>query len=165
MSARSETNETPKPCSGILGSAQACSACTTSTLLLLRLLVKMNNVKESIQSSLSVDGAIGAAIGDWSTGFSLGQVSKDEGAFSSMQLEQAIALNSEVIKAKNRAREGLGITSPIEDILISLKNQYHLIRICEALEGVFFYMVMDREKANLGLARIKLRQIEQALQV
>ena len=125
----------------------------------------MDNIKESIQSSLSIDGTIGAALGDWSTGFSLGQVSKDENAFSTLKLEQAIALNSEVIKAKNRAREGLGITSPIEDILITLQDQYHLIRICETLEGVFFYMVMDREKSNLGLARIKLRQIEQSLRV
>ena len=125
----------------------------------------MDNIKESIQSSLSVDGAIGAAIGDWSTGFSLGQASKDENAFSTLRLEQAIALNAEVIKAKNRAREGLGLTSPIEDILITLKNQYHLIRICETLEGVFFYMVMDREKSNLGLARLKLRQIEKSLQM
>ena len=125
----------------------------------------MDNVKESIQSTLSIDGAIGAAIGDWSTGFCLGQASRDENEFSTLKLEQAIALNSEVIKAKNRAREGLGLTSSIEDILITLQNQYHLIRICEALEGVFFYMVMDRDRANLGLARIKLRQIEQALQV
>ena len=125
----------------------------------------MDNIKESIQSSLSIDGAIGAAIGDWSTGFSLGQSSRDENAFPSLKLEQAIALNAEVIKAKNRARDGLGIMSPIEDILITLQNQYHLIRMCESLEGVFFYMVMDREKANLGLARLKLRQIEKGLQV
>lgn len=125
----------------------------------------MNNIQDSIQSSLAIDGSIGAAIGDWSTGFSLGQSSKDENAFPTRLLEQAIALNSEVIKSKNRARDGLGIASPIEDILITLKNQYHLIRMCETIENVFFYMVMDRDKANLGLARIKLRQIEQSLQV
>lgn len=123
----------------------------------------MDNIKESIQHALSIDGTIGAAIGDWGTGFSLGQASLNDNAFSSVKLEQAIALNSEVIKAKNRARDGLGLTSPIEDILITLEDQYHLIRICETAEGVFFYLVMDREKANLGLARIKLRQIEKSL--
>ncbi|MFG6098773.1 hypothetical protein SPB21_26235 [Leptothoe sp. ISB3NOV94-8A] len=125
----------------------------------------MDNIKESIQSALNIDGTIGAAIGDWSTGFSLGQASRNEQAFSSVKLEQAVALNAEVIKAKNRAREGLGITSPIEDILITLANQYHLLRICDLAEGVFFYLVLDREKANLGLARIKLRQIEKNLRM
>ncbi|MEA5464929.1 hypothetical protein [Leptothoe sp. PORK10 BA2] len=125
----------------------------------------MDNIKESIQQALSIDGAIGAAIGDWGTGFSLGQASLNGNAFPSAKLEQAIALNSEVIKAKNRARDGLAITSPIEDILITLGNQYHLIRICETVSGAFFYLVMDREKANLGLARMKLRQIEKDLQM
>ncbi len=125
----------------------------------------MDNIKESIQKALSIDGTIGAAIGDWSTGFSLGQASLNDSAFSTLKLEQAIALNAEVIKAKNRARDGLQITSPIEDILITLQDQYHLIRICHTAEGVFFYLVMDREKANLGLARIKLRQIEQNLRM
>jgi hypothetical protein len=125
----------------------------------------MDNIKESIQSALSIDGTIGAALGDWGTGFSLGQASLNSSVFSESKLEQAIALNSEVIKAKNRAREGLQITAPIEDILITLKDQYHLIRICELVEGVFFYLAMDREKANLGLARIKLRQIEQKLRM
>lgn len=125
----------------------------------------MDNIKESIQNALAIDGTIGAALGDWGTGFSLGQASRNEQAFSTVKLEQAIALNAEVIKAKNRAREGLAITAPIEDILITLADQYHLIRMCETAEGVFFYLAMDREKANLGLARIKLRQIEQNLKL
>lgn len=123
----------------------------------------MDNIKDSIQNALTIDGTIGAAIGDWGTGFALGQASRNEQAFSVGKLEQAIALNSEVIKAKNRARDGLAISAPIEDILITLTDQYHLIRICETMEGVFFYLVMDREKTNLGLARLKLRQIEQNL--
>lgn len=125
----------------------------------------MDNINESIKSALSIDGTIGAALGDWATGFSLGQASLNDNAFSTSKLEQAIALNAEVIKAKNRARDGLAITAPIEDILITLADQYHLIRICEMAEGVFFYLVMDREKANLGLARIKLRQIEKNLRM
>lgn len=125
----------------------------------------MDNIKESIENALSIDGTIGAAIGDWGTGFSLGQASLNGNVFSEAKLEQAIALNAEVIKAKNRARDGLQIASPIEDILITLKDQYHLIRICELMEGVFFYLVMDREKANLGLARIKLRHIEKSLRM
>ncbi|MEO0735817.1 MAG: hypothetical protein AAFZ35_03300 [Cyanobacteria bacterium J06649_12] len=125
----------------------------------------MDNINESIKSALSIDGTIGAALGDWATGFSLGQASLNDNVFPASKLEQAIALNSEVIKAKNRARDGLAITAPIEDILITLADQYHLIRICEMAEGVFFYLVMDREKANLGLARIKLRQIEKNLRM
>ncbi|MEL6128686.1 MAG: hypothetical protein AAFR30_02140 [Cyanobacteria bacterium J06628_4] len=125
----------------------------------------MDSINASLQSALAINGTIGAAIGDWGTGFSLGQVSLNDTVFPTSKLEQAIAFNSEVIKAKNRTREALAIAAPIEDILITLEDQYHLIRMCETAEGVFFYLVMEREKANLGLARIKLRQIEKGLQI
>lgn len=124
----------------------------------------MASKTDCLNAALKIDGAIGAALGDWNTGFSLGQVSTNS-AFSEAKLEIAIALNSEVIKAKNRAREGLGIGAEIEDILITLKDQYHLMRPCGTMPGVFFYLVMDRVKANLGLARIKLRSLEQALEL
>lgn len=124
----------------------------------------MSNITESLETVLSIDGALGCALGDWNTGFALGNASKDS-KFNSEKLEQAIALNSEVIKAKNKARDLLGIDSNIEDILITLDDQYHLIRVAKTVEGMFFYMALDREKANLGLARMKLQAVEKELQV
>jgi predicted regulator of Ras-like GTPase activity (Roadblock/LC7/MglB family) len=124
----------------------------------------MANIAETLTNTLRIDGVLGVALGDWNTGFSLGQASSDS-RFSEATLEQAIALNSEVIKAKNKARETLQITDNIEDILITLDSQYHLIRIAETVKGVFFYLVLSRDKANLGLARLKLREAEQALQI
>lgn len=125
----------------------------------------MSNVKESISAALEIDGAMGVALGDWNTGFSLGQVTKDSSSFPESKLETAIALNAEVIKAKNKARQGLEISEEIEDILVTLENQYHLLRTSSTVPGIFFYMVMSREKANLGLARIKLREIEKTLEI
>jgi predicted regulator of Ras-like GTPase activity (Roadblock/LC7/MglB family) len=122
----------------------------------------MANIAETLNHALQIDGVMGAALGDWNTGFSLGQASSD-GRLSEATLEQAIALNSEVIKAKNKARETLKIADNIEDILITLDSQYHLIRLSETIKGVFFYLVLNREKANLGLARIKLREAEKNL--
>jgi predicted regulator of Ras-like GTPase activity (Roadblock/LC7/MglB family) len=124
----------------------------------------MANVVDSLNIASQIDGALGVALGDWNTGFSLGQKSCDSN-FSESTLEQAIALNSEVIKAKDKARTTLNITDKIEDILITLDNQYHLIRMSQTVKGVFFYLVLNRTKANLGLARIKLGEAEKALQL
>jgi predicted regulator of Ras-like GTPase activity (Roadblock/LC7/MglB family) len=124
----------------------------------------MANIADTLNTVSKIDGVMGSAIGDWNTGFSLGQRSSDPN-FSELKLEQAIAVNAEVIKAKNRSRETLGIKAKIEDILITLEDQYHLIRLSEVAQGVFFYLVLNREKSNLGLARIKLREAEQTLQI
>ena len=85
--------------------------------------------------------------------------STDGGA---VDLEIAAAGNSEVVKAKRRVAEKLGISGGIEDILITLDTQYHLIRIIRGTdEQLFFYLVLNRPQANLAMARRDLRVIEQ----
>jgi predicted regulator of Ras-like GTPase activity (Roadblock/LC7/MglB family) len=124
----------------------------------------MANVNDTLAIAAQIDGTLGIAIGDWNTGFSLGQKTCDQ-RFPEAMLEQAIALNSEVIKAKERARAALKISDGIQDILITLEHQYHLICTSKTVKGVFFYLILNREKSNLGLARLKLSEAEKGLQI
>jgi hypothetical protein len=59
----------------------------------------------------------------------------------------------------------LGMTDRIEDILISLGKQYHLLRPLAKSDNLFIYLVLNREKANLALARHKLTEAEATLEV
>jgi hypothetical protein len=121
------------------------------------------NVKECLQEALELDGALGAALGDWKSGMCLGHVGLNTAVFPLASLETAIALNTEVVRAKMKAIQALKMEGKIEDILITLTDQYHLIRMTQFIEGLFFYLALDREKGNLALARIKLAQIERKL--
>jgi hypothetical protein len=123
----------------------------------------MGNIKECLQETLQIDGALGAALGDWKSGMCLGSVGTDNPTFPLDRLELAIAVNTEVVRAKTKAIQMLKLTDRLEDMLISLTNQYHLIRLTQSLEGLFFYVALDRDKANLGLARLKLIQVEKKL--
>ena len=61
-----------------------------------------------------------------------------------------------------RTMESLRLDNSIEDILITLRKQYHLIWLLRSSrneQGLFRYLVLDRQKANLALARHNLRQI------
>ena len=80
----------------------------------------------------------------------------------------AAAGNTEVIRAKMRTIESVLLDDAIEDILITLGKQYHLIRLLKNSrdeQGLFMYLVLERQKVNLALARHNLRRIENDLAV
>jgi len=108
---------------------------------------------------MTADGALCAAIVDSNSGMMLGSIG------TGIDLEVAAAGNSEVIRAKNKVMRQLGLTDVIEDILITLGKQYHLIRPSSRKEGVFIFYVLERAKSNLALARRKVQDVDKEMMV
>ncbi|AVQ81283.1 MULTISPECIES: hypothetical protein [Variovorax] len=119
----------------------------------------MANIKQSMDDLMTCDGALCAALVDSSSGMILGQIG------SGVDLEVAAAGNTEVVRAKLRTMRDLGLNDVIEDILITLGRQYHIIRPMQKKEGLFVYLVLDKAKSNLALARRKTLDVEQNLAV
>ena len=117
----------------------------------------MANIRQSLEDLLTVDGAMCAAIVDSGSGMMLGS------AGSGVDLEIAAAGNTEVVRAKSKVMRQLGLNDVIDDILITLGKQYHIIRPMSRKEGVFVYFVLDKSKSNLALARRKTQDIEREL--
>lgn len=113
----------------------------------------MANAKETLDAALqTIDGAAAAALVDYSSGMALGT------AGSGVNLEVAAAGNTEVVRAKLRTMDALGIKGGIEDILITLEKQYHIIYLIPG-QTLFLYLVLNRDQANLAMARYKLKAL------
>ncbi|MGW6333952.1 hypothetical protein [Nocardia rhamnosiphila] len=123
----------------------------------------MSDMDLALKDMMSIDGALGAAVVDYNSGMALGTL----GSSKALDLNVAAAGNTEVVRAKLRTIEQLGLQEDIEDILISLSGQYHLIRPMTGRKsrGLFLYLALDRGRANLALARHRLRGIEEELDV
>jgi hypothetical protein len=116
----------------------------------------MATLEEIFLEALAIGGALGVALGDWRSGACLGAKSADASAFPERDLSLAIAGNSEVLRSKLRVTEALN--QRLQEIIIVSQEQYHLIRLVNS-RGLFIYLALDLEKANLALARIKLEQL------
>jgi hypothetical protein len=110
----------------------------------------MANTERALKEATTViEGALGAALVDYTSGMALGTV----GGGKDLDLTVAAAGN---LRAKVRTMEQLGLKDGIEDILITLGSQYHLIRLLKGrgANGLFLYLALDKDRANLAMARI-----------
>ena len=122
----------------------------------------MMNIDTALKEAMSIAGAVGVALVDYESGMSLGT----SGGGEWLDLEVAAAGNTEVVRSKLRVMSSLALNDSIEDILITLHRQYHLIRLMNSSRSsLFLYLVLDRDRANLALARHYLKRIEADLQV
>lgn len=120
------------------------------------------NIDDSIQQLLSIDGAAGASLVDSESGMALAQ-----GGSPGFDLGVAAAGNSNVVRAKLATMRDIGLGARIDDILITLDSQYHLINVLSGpgTTGLFVYLVLDRSRANLALARHRLSSISKTIAV
>jgi hypothetical protein len=124
----------------------------------------MAGVEVSLKEMMAgVEGSVGAAVVDYTSGMALGTL----GGSKDLDLTVAAAGNTDVLRAKVRTMEQLGLKSGIEDILITLDRQYHLIRLVAGRNGngLFLYLVLDKERSNLAMARHQLKRVEEQLEV
>ena len=117
----------------------------------------MSNIQESLAEVMTVDGAMCSALVDANSGMMLGS------AGSGIDLDVAAAGNTEVVRAKMKTMSLLKLSDSIEDILITLGKQYHIIRPLAKKQGLFLYVVLDKSKSNLALARREVLDVETAM--
>ena len=118
---------------------------------------KITMAKLDLNSLSEIDGFIAAALVDSSSGLSLSAIG------SGLDLELAAAGNTEVIRAKRKVATALNLKDNIEDVLITLGKQYHVLRPLDRNTELFLYLVLDRQKSNLAMARHELKIFEKEL--
>ena len=121
-------------------------------------MLEVEKLDAAMADILSLNGSIAAAVVDWKTGMVLCSDTKQK-----FDIELASAGNAEVVKAKMATMKSLGLDGTIEDILITLSNQLHIIRTISSNPNLFLYLAISSDGASLAMAKMKMQSVEQGL--
>lgn len=106
---------------------------------------ELNRLLDNIASD--VNGFIGASVVDLESGMPLASITTRP----DFDLDVASAYNSEMVKGKQKTINALGLNAKLEDMLLTLDTQLHLIKMLSA--DSFMYLAADRSATNLALLR------------
>jgi predicted regulator of Ras-like GTPase activity (Roadblock/LC7/MglB family) len=112
------------------------------------------SLSDSLLELINFDGAMLAALVDSDSGMILGR------AGNGVEMELAAAGASVMLKARRATIKSLGLTDAIDDLLVTLTTQLHIIRPLSSKPAIFLYMVVDREKSSLAMARFKASEAD-----
>lgn len=93
-------------------------------------------------------GFIAASLVDLESGMTLGVYSEDD----SFDLNSASAFNTEMVKQKLKIISTLGLEGTLEDMLLTLSDQIHLLRLVNGNTS-FLYLATQRAGSNLAIVR------------
>lgn len=119
-----------------------------------------------LDSLAKLDGFVAACLFDGDSGMLLGVLPKDHAP----ALERAASSWTLALQAQQRASTALveqaGATA-IEELVVRLPKQLHLLRPLVTHQGLCFALVLDRREADseakLALARLELADLEKAV--
>jgi hypothetical protein len=95
-----------------------------------------------------VTGVIATAVVDLESGMTLAAKSNRP----EFDLAVASAYNSELVKQKMKIMRALNLKSTLEDMLLTLSDQFHLIKFLPGGTS-FLYLAADRSGTNLAILR------------
>lgn len=107
---------------------------------------------------MTIDGALAAAVAHWELDQSLGQI--DLGGV--VRRDAGVAGDCRVMRALMAMMTRLGLDGRVQDILITLEDQTHILWPLARHDGLFVYLAIDRARGNLALTRRSLQKFVEA---
>lgn len=115
-------------------------------------------VDEVVSTLRGVSGYLGFCIVD---GEGHGLIETDSRT-AELDVSAAGLCNIDVLETQKKTVDQMGIEDGIEDMVITVSSQFHLLRPIPET-GRFLYLVVDRRSASLATARMALREAHERL--
>jgi hypothetical protein len=116
--------------------------------------------KMAVAGMLALDGLLGCAVVDSTTGLVLARETIGE---PPVDIELAAAAGAQVMRAHRQAARSMGIAEPVDEVMTSGATRQVIMRTVAKHAELFLMVLLDKQRTNLALARFQLMEVERGL--
>ena len=121
------------------------------------------HARRALAGMLALDGLLGCAVVDATTGLALAREARDTGDGRPVDMNLAGAACAQVLRAHRQAARSMGLAEPVDEIMISAGPRQQVIRMLSRYPDLFLAALLDKQRTNLALVRFQLMEIERGL--
>ena len=116
--------------------------------------------RQALADMLSIDGLLGCAVVDSTTGLVLARESRED---QPADLDLSAATSAQVLRAHRLAARNMGLAEQVDEVMTTAGTRQQVLRTVSNHPDLFLMALLDKHRANLALARYKLMQVEKGL--
>lgn len=116
---------------------------------------KVKNYKEILKTISQMDGFIAAALIEATSGIPICTENKEN-----FPLDVGSAYAIDTIKVYKKFLSKLEFEKKIEEIVITLNDQYHFLKTLKNDTKIIIYLILDKDQSTLGMAKLALQELE-----
>jgi predicted regulator of Ras-like GTPase activity (Roadblock/LC7/MglB family) len=145
---------------GLSAAARAAAAAAGAPAQVTRGVLDAARGRQALSGLLKLDGLIGCALVDASTGLVLAHETRDE---IPLDMELAAAATAQVLRAHRESARSMGLGDPIDEVITTAGSRNVLVRALQRHPELFIVALFEKHRTNLALARFQLLEVERSL--
>jgi predicted regulator of Ras-like GTPase activity (Roadblock/LC7/MglB family) len=119
-----------------------------------------SRAREALAPMLTLDGMLGCAVVDGSTGLVLARELRED---QPVDIELAAAACAQVLRTHRQAARNMGLSEALEEIITTAGPRHQIMRTLPRHTDLFLVALLDKHRTNLALARFQLIEVERSL--
>ena len=116
--------------------------------------------QRALAGMLALDGLIGCAVVDSTTGLVLARQLRDDAA---VDMDLAAAASAQALRAHRQAARSMGLGEQVDEVMTSAGPRQQVMRTVSRHPELFLVALLDKHRTNLALVRFNLMEVERGL--
>jgi len=116
--------------------------------------------RKALAGMLSLDGLLGCAVVDGTTGLVLARETRED---HPVDMDLVAAGCAQVLRAHGQAARSMGMAEQVDEVMTTAGPRQQVVRTLSRHPDLFLVAMLDKHRTNLALARFQLMEVERGL--